>query len=81
MFDIVDSYTGFNGELDNFKGFLDDRLSSLEESKTKTIERLDSKYETLRKQFIAYDAMIAKLNNASNMFIEMANTQNNTQNQ
>jgi flagellar hook-associated protein 2 len=81
MFNIVDSYTGFNGELDNFKGFLDDRLSSLEESKTKAIERLDSKYNTLKKQFIAYDAMIAKLNNASNMFIEMANTQNSTQNQ
>ena len=72
-------YTDYNGNLDQFQTSINERIASLEDSKTKATERLDSKYEVLKKKYAAYDAMIAKLNNASNMFIEMANTQNTAQ--
>jgi len=80
LYDIVDSYTSYNGMLNDFDTALSERLSELEESKSKATERLDAKYETLKKQFIAYDAMIAKLNNASSMFIQLANAQTASQN-
>jgi flagellar hook-associated protein 2 len=74
-------YTDYNGNLDQFQTSINEQITALEDSRTKAMERLDSKYEILKKKYAAYDAMIAKLNNASNMFIQMANTQNNTQNQ
>lgn len=80
MAGVVDAYSDYNGTLDKFGSSIKDRISDLEESKSETIERLNTKYEILQKQFAAYDAMIAKLNNASNMFMEMANTQSAAQN-
>ena len=75
------AYTDYNGMLDQFQTSISDRISSLEDNKQNITERLDSKYETLKKQYAAYDAMIARLNNASNMFIQMANAQNAAQKQ
>ncbi|MDT8338160.1 MAG: flagellar filament capping protein FliD [Sulfurimonas sp.] len=72
----VGQYTTYNATLDQFKDSINDRISALEERKTSATERLDAKYEILAKQYAAYDAMIAKLNNASSMFTEMANTSN-----
>jgi len=80
VFDLVDSYTGYNGQLDQFKSFIEGSLDTLEDSKSKAVERLNNKYEILQKQFIAYDAMIAKLNSASSMFIQLANAQTAAQN-
>ena len=74
-------YTDYNGNLDQFQTSINERIASLEDSKTKATERLDSKYEILKKKYAAYDAMIAKLNNASNTFIEMANAQTAAQKQ
>jgi flagellar hook-associated protein 2 len=74
-------YTDYNGNLDQFQTSINEQISSLEESKTKATERLDSKYEILKKKYAAYDAMIAKLNNASNVFIQMANAQTAAQKQ
>jgi flagellar hook-associated protein 2 len=75
MSTIVGAYTDYNATLDQYKESLTSSISSLEERKTITIERLDARYEILKKQYAAYDLMIAKLNNASSMFVEMANTQ------
>lgn len=72
----VGQYTTYNATLDRFKDSIKDRISALEERKTSATERLDAKYAILAKQYAAYDAMIAKLNNASSMFTEMANTSN-----
>ncbi|TKI71039.1 flagellar hook protein [Sulfurimonas crateris] len=72
----VGQYTTYNATLDQFKDSINDRIGALEERKTSATERLDAKYEILAKQYAAYDAMIAKLNNASAMFTEMANTSN-----
>jgi len=71
MNDNVESYTKFNGMMDNFKNYLDDSLTSLNDRKTKAQERLDAHYETLKQQFTAYDAMIAKFNNSSAAFKQM----------
>lgn len=76
MSTTIGQYTTYNATLDQFKDSINDRISALEERKTSATERLDAKYEILAKQYAAYDAIIAKLNNASSMFTEMANTSN-----
>lgn len=80
MSTIVGAYTDYNATLDQYKESLTSSISSLEERKSITTERLDARYEILKKQYAAYDLMIAKLNNASSMFVEMANTQYAAQN-
>ena len=77
MSDKTTNYTKYNGMLDNYKTFLDDNTKSLEESKTKATERLDAKYEVMKQQFAAYDAMIASFNNASAAFTQMQDASNN----
>ncbi len=72
----LESYTGFNKTMDQFKTTLNDRLSTLEDRRQDVIDRLDSKYETLQKQWGAYDALIARLNSSANAFIQMINAQN-----
>jgi len=71
----VEKYTAYKATLDKFKDSIVDRIGVLEERKTSTMERLDARYEILKKQFAAYDLMIAKLNTASSMFVQMANAQ------
>ncbi len=73
MFSVTDELSKYNGTLDMFKNSITDRVSSLEDNKLRAIERLDSKYAVLQKQYAAYDAMIQKFNNSSSMFTEMAN--------
>lgn len=72
---FVESYTKYGNTLDQFKDSLTASLEQYEERRTKAVERLDAKYEILKKQFIAYDLMISKLNSASSMFVQMANAQ------
>jgi len=67
----VESYTKYNGMMDDFKNYLNDSISSLEDRKLKAQERLDARYETMKQQFSAYDAMIAKFNNSSSAFKQM----------
>lgn len=80
MSTTVSQYTAYNATLDQFKDSINDRVKALEERKSSATERLDAKYEILKKQYTAYDAMIAKLNNASSMFVQMANAQTAAQN-
>lgn len=72
---IMESYSRFNGTLDLFKDDIKQNLSNLEDRKTTAVERLDAKYEIMKKQFAAYDLMISKINSASSMFVQMANAQ------
>lgn len=76
MSTIVSAYTDYNATLDQYKESITESISALEDRKTSMTERLDARYEILKKQYAAYDAMIAKLNNASAMFVQMANTSN-----
>ena len=75
MSTIVESYTNSNTTLDQLKESLSQNISSLEERKTTATERLDAKYEIMKKQFAAYGLMISKINSASSMFVQMANAQ------
>ncbi|NOR58944.1 MAG: flagellar filament capping protein FliD, partial [Sulfurimonas sp.] len=70
----VEVYTKYNAILDQMKTSITDSVSSLEEQKTDMIERLDSKYDTMQKRFIAYDIMMSRLNSASSMFAQMIST-------
>jgi len=74
MDENVVEYTKYNGMMDNFKTFLNDSVSSLEDRKTKAEDRLTAHYETMKKQFTAYDAMIAKFNNSSAAFKQMVDS-------
>ncbi|MEA2091002.1 MAG: flagellar filament capping protein FliD, partial [Campylobacterota bacterium] len=77
---IVEGYTKYNATLDQFKDSIADKISSLEDKKTNATERLDARYEIMKKQFAAYDLMISKINSASSMFVQMANAQIAAQN-
>ncbi len=78
--EVVEEYTKYDATLDLLKNSLSDNITSLEERKTTATERLDAKYEILKKQYIAYDLMINKLNSASSMFTELTNAQSTSQN-
>jgi len=60
--DKLKSYTKFGGLFDNFEQGLKTATNNLNEEHATAISRLDSRYEILTKQFIAYDALISKLN-------------------
>jgi len=76
LYTTVHDYTGTNRGLDQLKDYLNETLSSLEDKKISVTEKLDAKYDIMKKQFTAYDAMIAKLNNSSSMFTQMVNSMN-----
>jgi len=80
LYTTMESYTGFNQTLDQFKTDLTDRISTLEENKQTAIERLDDKYDSLAKQWAAYDSMIAQMNNSANAFLQMISTDNKDDN-
>ena len=71
---LLTSYTSFGGILNQYKDSLATETTSLNEQKTTASERLDAKYEIMKKQYTAYDAIINKLNNASSMFKQMTTT-------
>ena len=75
MATIIEGYTKYNATLDLFKNSITETISALESRKETATERLDAKYEILKKQFIAYDLMISKINSASSMFTQMAAAQ------
>lgn len=77
MSTTVGAYTNYNATLDQYENYIADSIKSLEERKITTTERLDARYEILKKQYAAYDAMIAKLNNTSSMFTQMTESENN----
>lgn len=68
---IIQAYTKFNGLLDESKNDISSKVSDLEDRKLTMQARLDDRYNSMQKQFTAYDAMIAKLKNTSTMFTQM----------
>ena len=75
MEEEVAKYSKYNSVLDQFKDSIKTRYDSLNEQKTKAISRLDSSYAIQQKKFAAYDLIISKFNNASNMFTQMINAE------
>jgi flagellar hook-associated protein 2 len=72
----VESYTKYNATLDMFATSITDNISTLEDRLEVAIERLDSKYEIMAKQWAAYDILINSFNSTSAMFTEMVNAEN-----
>ena len=77
FYDIANGYTKTNGLLDLVKENITQSISSLEERKITATERLDAKYEIMKKQFTAYNSLINRFNSASDVFTQLANAQNN----
>lgn len=75
MFEIIESYTEYNGILDDYQSTLTENISAYEDRKAIEIENLNDKYETMEKRFIAYDLMMSKISSASSMFAQMVNTE------
>jgi flagellar hook-associated protein 2 len=59
--DYMTDLTRYEGLLYNYENNMDSRLEDLEEDKEKAIERLDTKYDIMAKQFSAYGALIAQM--------------------
>jgi flagellar hook-associated protein 2 len=60
--DKIDAYTGYNALLSNFENGLKTRYDNLFEDHANAVESLDNRYEIMKKRFIAYDAIISKIN-------------------
>ncbi len=58
----MNDYIGYNKLLSNFSDQLDDEKDSLVNRYDKLKESLDARYEIMTKKFIAYDAMISRIN-------------------
>jgi flagellar hook-associated protein 2 len=80
MSTTIEGFTKYNATLDQYKTTITDSKSNLEDRKALETEKLDAKYEILKKQFIAYDIMISRFNSASSMFSQMISAQNATNN-
>ena len=60
--DKLNEYTKYSGLFDTFEANLDKRLESLTDERSRALETLEGRYAILEKQFIAYDAIISKIN-------------------
>jgi flagellar hook-associated protein 2 len=67
----IEKYSKYNAILDQLKNSISTRIESMDSQKEKAISRLDDKYAIMGKRFAAYDGVISKFNNASNMFTQM----------
>ncbi len=70
----IEGYTNFNNTLDQLKTSITDKIKTLETRKTSETKRLDDRYAIMKKQYTAYDSIISKINSASSMFTQMANS-------
>ena len=77
MATTVEAYTKTNTLLDQLKESISGNISTFEDRKTSATERLDAKYEIMKKQFTAYGAIISRLNSASSMFQQMTSVEQN----
>ncbi|MEA3330087.1 MAG: flagellar filament capping protein FliD [Campylobacterota bacterium] len=60
--DKMKGYTGYNALLSNFEDNLKTRYDNIFEDHAKAVETLDNRYEIMAKRFMAYDAIISKVN-------------------
>jgi len=71
QFKTLDIITGYNGRLDMAEDSLESRNKELQKNLASQTERLNSKYDIMKTQFIAFDKMIAQMNNASANLAQM----------
>lgn len=75
----VENYSEYNGLIDSYETALQQKKTRLETDKENAIERLDKKYETMAKQFAAYDAMIARMTQQGSFLTQMITSANAAQ--
>jgi flagellar hook-associated protein 2 len=78
--DKLNEYTKYNGLFDNFESNLDTRMESLTKERTRALETLESRYAILEQQFIAYDAIISKINAQFSSLQQMIEAEMNADN-
>jgi len=62
---LLDSYVGSTGFMNTLTSASSDSVLSLQEEHTRALDLLNSRYDTMTDRFIAYDAMISRLNSQS----------------
>lgn len=77
----IDMYAKYQGSLDQLKTSFSTRITSLTDQRDLATQRLEAKYAIMAKRFAAYDAMISKINSASDVFVQLANAQTAAANQ
>ncbi len=78
--DKMKNYTGYNALLSSFEDNLKTRYDNLFEDHAKAVESLDDRYKIMAKRFVAYDAMISKINAQFSSLQMMINAEINTDN-
>ncbi len=80
IFETIDeklkSYTGYGKLLSNFESDLKTEGKNLEKSHLSAQESLDARYAIMSKRFIAYDAMISRVNSQFSSLQMMINAEN-----
>jgi len=73
FYTTVNGFTKTNGDLDQVKNNISEKISNYEDRKLKATERLDSKYAVLKKKYTAYNTLINRFNSSSDIFTQLAN--------
>ncbi len=75
--DLLNNYLKSSGYISNMKDGYSNELSSLESNHTRSLKMLNSRYDTMTKQFIEYDTIINRLNNQFSSLNSMIQAQLN----
>ncbi|MEA1920787.1 MAG: flagellar filament capping protein FliD [Campylobacterota bacterium] len=67
---LLEGYVGSSGFMDTLTTASSSSVTSLQEEYTKALDLLNTRYDTMASRFIAYDAIISRLNNQSNALIQ-----------
>ena len=78
--DKLKGYTGYNALLTNFTTGLKTRYDNLFEDHANALESLDNRYKIMSKRFIAYDAIISKINSQFSSLKMMIDAEANAKN-
>jgi len=62
---LLDNYVGSSGFMNTLTTASSKSMTSLQEEYTKSLDLLNSRYDTMASRFISYDAIISRLNNQS----------------
>ncbi|ADN08193.1 flagellar filament capping protein FliD [Sulfurimonas autotrophica] len=78
--DKMNDYLGYKKLMSNFSDQLKSEKDSLVEQHTRQTDSLDNRYEILQKKFIAYDAMISRINSQFSSLQMMIDAEANSKN-
>lgn len=62
IYDTINNYTKYNGQLDNIQAGMKSEVDNLSDRHAQLLESLENRYAIMTKRFIAYDQVINRLN-------------------